>query len=164
VSRRYHRTPEAQRINNRIAHLACRIAAPIFFLVGAVQAADRFETLTTREAATGTIVGAGNRDPGYSRTGTPLVSSKVRFETADGREVVFDSDFSQAKSDEIGRTVSFRYDPRSPENAVIVDFWDFWATPPIVMALSVLLWFLGTAARGFVPPGMKPEDVLRGDG
>lgn len=163
MARRYHKNPRAQRLNNRIAYVACRIGAPILFLIGAVLAADRYEMLTTREAATGTIIGADYRDPGYSKTRTPLVSSKVRFQTADGREVVFDSIYSTAKSDEVGRTVSVRYDPRLPENAVIVDFWDFWAMPPFVIAMSVLLWFLGTAARTFVPPGLKPEDVLGAD-
>jgi hypothetical protein len=163
MRRRYHKSPKAQRINNRIAYVACRIGAPILFLVGAVQMADRFEILTTRDAATGTIVGADYRDPGYSKSGAPLISSKVRFQTADGQEVVFDSGYSTAKSDEIGRTVSVRYDPDRPENAVIVDFLDFWVTPLFVLGIAVMLWFMGSAARSFVPPGMNSEDVLGTD-
>jgi|OM-RGC.v1.020131148 Protein of unknown function (DUF3592). len=160
---RYHKSPKAQRLNNKITYVACRIAAPIIFLIGAAMVADRYEKLTTWEFAIGAIIGADHRDPGYSKTQTPLVSSNVRFQTADGREVIFDSTYSTTKSDEVGQTVSVRYDPQRPGNAVIVDFWDFWAQPPIIIALSVLLWFLGTAARTFVPPGLKAEDVLGAD-
>lgn len=157
---RYHKNPKAQRINNCVAHVTARLAAPVFLLIGVFQAYDRIETLVTFDKTIGTIVDAEYRDPGYSRSGTTLVSSKVRFKTADGRWVLIESAYSTTKSDEIGRTVAIRYDPTNPESAVIMDFWDFWILPPLMFFCSTVLWILGTHAKNFVPPGMHPKDLI----
>lgn len=157
---RYHKDPKKQRINNVVAFWMTRICAPLILLVGLAMAGQRLTVLTSYESATGTIVGAAYDDSGYSHIDAVRVSSKVRFTDATGENHAFDSDFSTTKSDEIGRTVTVRYDPARPGDAVIVDFWDFWFKPVFIVACAVLLWLFGSRARTFVPPGMDPKDVL----
>ncbi len=160
----FHKNARAQRLNNRATYWLTRLVAPITLILGLSMIYERGVALFTFERTEGVIIGARYDDSSYSRLDATRVSSHVRFTDMQGQEHVFFSVYSTAKSDDIGQTVPVLYNPDFPGEAVIPDFWDFYVQPIIISLMSILLWWFGTLARTFVPPTLKPEDVLGPDG
>lgn len=93
-------------------------------------------------SAKGTVtdsVGRWYRDPGDDPGVSKLSHPVVRFVTADGRTVEFESQVGSNLAPKVGQEVTVLYDPLNPKEARIRSFMMLWALPSIFTLLGGLL-------------------------
>jgi Protein of unknown function (DUF3592) len=126
----------------RLLYWIPRLFAGIGVVLLAVTAVTAFFTLrfvTGSERADGTVVDLHESyDSEEDRTSYYPI---VRFETADGRQIRFESDVST--SDDVGDTVEVLYDPDDPEDAKLAGFFNLWGLPLIAGALGAAFAGIG---------------------
>jgi len=91
-------------------------------------------------------VGRTPRRANVSRAKANVVS----YETADGTEVVFVTEFGSASViyDE-GETVTVLYDPDDPEGAKILGFVSLYLGPLILLLFGAVFWGVSVLAKAF---------------
>ena len=99
--------------------------------------------------ASGTIVGLTENREREEISYFP----KVRFQTASGREVTFESGMgSSPEAGRIGDTVAVRYRPDQPEAAEIDSFMSLWGVALLSGGLGLVFLFVGLGIlAGFLP-------------
>jgi Protein of unknown function (DUF3592) len=124
----------------RLLYWLPRLFAGIGLLLLAVAAVTTiltFRFVADSERADGTVVDL--RESYDPEDNTTSYYPVVRFETADGRQIRFESDAST--SDDVGDTVEVLYDPDDPEDAKLAGFFNLWG-------LSLIFGALGAAFTG----------------
>ena len=109
-------------------------------LVAGRQFARRRAFVRHSAVASGTIVGLTENREREEISYFP----KVRFHTASGREVTFESEMgSSSQAGRIGDTVAVRYRPDQPEAAEIDRFMSLWGVALLSGGLGLVFLFLG---------------------
>jgi hypothetical protein len=121
----------------------------IFTAIGTVFAVHGFRGLRkTRRfvaasaSATGTVtdsVGRWYRDPGDDPGVSKLSHPVVRFVTAEGRTVEFESAVGSNLAPKIGQQVTVLYDPLDPKEIRIKSFMMLWGIPSVFAVLGAFL-------------------------
>lgn len=111
--------------------------AVILLLIAGGIALHTWSFLATSEAATGTVVGFDARHrcttKDHVRTCSAVYAPRVRFATADGREIEYQSSTAtNPPSYDEGQQVDLRYRPEDPHQARINSYVDLWLAPTIV--------------------------------
>jgi hypothetical protein len=128
----------------------------IFVLVGAALSLLAIRHLLQRrvflrnaDVTTGVIVALGERRDEDETSYFP----KVRFRTAAGREVTFESGAgSGQESWRIGNSIKVRYQRDQPENAEVGSFAALWGLPLLFAVLGIAFLFVGIAVlEGWIP-------------
>jgi Protein of unknown function (DUF3592) len=131
------------RVNpQRLLYWAPRLFAGIGVLLLAVAAVTAFLTfrfLAGSERADGTVIDL--RESYDSQDDTTSYYPVVRFETAEGQPVRFESDVST--SDDVGDTVEVFYDPDDPNDAKLAGFFNLWGLSLIFGALGAVFTGVG---------------------
>jgi Protein of unknown function (DUF3592) len=109
-------------------------------LVAGGQLARRRAFVRHSAVASGTIVGLTENREREEISYFP----KVRFQTASGREVTFESEMgSSSAAGRIGDTVAVRYRPDQPEAAEIDSFMSLWGVALLSGGLGLVFLFVG---------------------
>jgi hypothetical protein len=109
-------------------------------IVAGRQFARRRAFVRHSAVASGTIVGLTENREREEISYFPT----VRFRTASGREVTFESEMgSSSEAGRIGDTVAVRYRPDQPEAAEIDSFMSLWGMALLSGGLGLVFLFLG---------------------
>ena len=109
-------------------------------LVAGRQFARRRAFVRHSAVASGTIVGLTENREREEISYFP----KVRFQTASGREVTFESEMASGSvAGRIGDTVAVRYRPDQPEAAEIDSFMSLWGVALLSGGLGLVFLFAG---------------------
>ena len=124
-----------------------RILGVVFGAVGAALLVAAFITLRSARSFESTAVGASGEvidlAPSYS-DGSATHAPVVRFETPDGREVIFESSVSShPPAYDIGERVDVLYAPDDPGDAVIDSFWQVYLAPVILGGIGSIFLLIG---------------------
>jgi hypothetical protein len=96
------------------------------------------------ERATGTVIDLNSKtDSDGDVTFYPV----VRFTTAEGRTIKFESGSSASNS--VGDRVEVLYDPDDPQHASLSGFFDLWLWPLATGVLGVMACVFGPFSPGF---------------
>ena len=111
----------------------------LLLAAAAVTAFLTYRFIADSERADGTVVDL--RESYDSEDNTTSYYPVVRFETAEGRPVRFESKVST--SDDVGDTVEVLYDPDDPEDAKLAGFLNLWFLSLILGALGAVFTGVG---------------------
>lgn len=111
-------------------------------------------------SAEGTVVELVGRqscstDDDHRRTCSTVYAPRVRFTTADGREIEYlSTNATSPPAYHEGQQVDVRYRPADPTDARIHSFVDLWLAPVIVGGIGVIFGVVA-AALAFIPAALR---------